>query len=626
MQIVVLDFETYYTKGFELKGMMDYPDGLKRRSTTEAYIRDPRFDPICCCLYFPESGATVQLKKLDISTGLAALPWSDIIVLCHHAQFDGLILSHHYGHRPKVWLDTYSMASVILGNHIKVGLDSLCSHYGLPAKTVPYNLFRGKRFEELDAYTLQQVMNGCSDDCLRTWEVFNKLLLDYTIAAGKGEVFPTSEIELIDKTIRWFTEPKLVGDIELLAEIWQEERRSKADALAEIGATIQDVRSDKNLIALFEAEGVEVAYKPGKNGNMIPCFAATDDWLREMQDADDPRVAALADARVSVKSNAVQSRADTLGWMASRGHLCIYLRYGAAHTTRWGGGDGSNFQNNKRGHRIRHATVAPDGFFLAAPDSSQIECRLLNTLAGQWDVVERFRTGADPYVALASAIYGRGITKSDIAERGAGKQGELSCGYMAGAATFQRTAAKGAYGPPAKITREFAQYCVDTYRNTHLAIAGPRGYWYQAGEMLKHLDAGSNLMWGPLEIRNHRIWLPNGLPLIYDTLKWHVDLENGDSHWRLLTRRGWTKMYSGRLVENVVQALARVKIAEDILEIGKELDTVGMSHDEVWVLIPEGPDADEALKWCEQVMARPASWLPQCPFAAEGKMGKAYPK
>ena len=86
-------------------------------------------------------------------------------------------------------------------------------------------------------------------------------------------------------------------------------------------------------------------------------------------------------------------------------------------------------------------------------------------------------------------------------------------------------------------------------------------------------------------------------------------------------------MYSGKLVENVVQALARVKIAEDILEIQRGgLHVKGMSHDEAWILIPQGSMAQQALQWCGQVMSRPASWLPACPFAADLAMAEHYPK
>jgi DNA polymerase len=87
----------------------------------------------------------------------------------------------------------------------------------------------------------------------------------------------------------------------------------------------------------------------------------------------------------------------------------------------------SNFQNFKRGSDLRRAILAPEGYELATIDLSQIECRLLNFLAGQEDVIERFRSGGDPYVGIATAFYGRAITKADAAERGTGKQAELSC-------------------------------------------------------------------------------------------------------------------------------------------------------------------------------------------------------
>ena len=54
---------------------------------------------------------------------------------------------------------------------------------------------------------------------------------------------------------------------------------------------------------------------------------------------DAPRVRALAEARLAAKSNIVQTRSERLGWMSTRGEMCVYLAYCAAHTTRWGGGD-----------------------------------------------------------------------------------------------------------------------------------------------------------------------------------------------------------------------------------------------------------------------------------------------
>lgn len=142
--------------------------------------------------------------------------------------------------------------------------------------------------------------------------------------------------------------------------------------------------------------------------------------------------------------------------------------------------------------------------------------------------------------------------------------------------------------------------------------------------MLGHLQAGSRLTWGPMEVKDHRLWLPNGLPLIYETLEW--DPETGE--WWLRTRRGWTKMYGAKLVENVVQALARVKIGEDMLRIHREtgLRIVSMSHDEPWVLLPDSSEAPALLKFCVSVLASSPAWLPEAPLAADAKMGVRYAK
>jgi len=66
----------------------------------------------------------------------------------------------------------------------------------------------------------------------------------------------------------------------------------------------------------------------------------------------------------------------------------------------------SNWLNFKRGSAIRRAIMAPDGYLLAPVDSSQIEFRCCMYLAGQTDVLDLMKAGGDPYITLASLIYG----------------------------------------------------------------------------------------------------------------------------------------------------------------------------------------------------------------------------
>src|ERR1700690_2208468 len=98
MNIVTIESETFFSDDYTLK-----------KQSTEAYIRDPRFE----C-----HGWAVRWNDgPPIWVGGAAfhgIEWQDRLkesaVLCHHAQFDGLILSHHYGIKPRFFVDTLSMS------------------------------------------------------------------------------------------------------------------------------------------------------------------------------------------------------------------------------------------------------------------------------------------------------------------------------------------------------------------------------------------------------------------------------------------------------------------------------------------------------------------------------------
>ena len=238
--------------------------------------------------------------------------------------------------------------------------------------------------------------------------------------------FPLEELQVIDMTVRMFTEPKLLGDIDVFAKVWSFEQERKAQLLEDLGVASSDLQSADKFAALLQAEGIAPERKAGKNGE-IYAFAKTDQFMVDLLENDDERIRTLAEARLGLKSTLDQTRAERLGFMATRGPMPVYLQYCGAHTTRWSGGDKLNWQNLKRGSALRKGCRAPAGHRIVKADKSQIECRILNYVAGQWDVIEKFAAGVDPYVGIASQFYGRAITKADPAERGVGKQLELSC-------------------------------------------------------------------------------------------------------------------------------------------------------------------------------------------------------
>jgi DNA polymerase len=337
--------------------------------------------------------------------------------------------------------------------------------------------------------------------------------------------------------------------------------------------------------------------------------------MQELLDHDSERVRALAEARIGTKSSNVQTRAAALGWMSRRGPLCVYLKYFGAATARWSGGDGSNFQNFKRGHDLRKAIRAPAGRRFAIIDLAQIECRLLNWLAGQEDVIERFRDSADPYVNLASLFYGRQITRADAAERGTGKQGELSCGYGCGWKKFQKVAALGTYGPSVTLTDMDAMRAVALYRQTHQNVVQ---YWKECELMLQRLadPRYEGVAWGPMWVADQAIKLPNGVKLRYDAL------EQRDGEWQLKTREGWQKMYGAKLAQNICEGLARTIFSDALLRL-PVLKLVMMSHDEAVFLLHD--DADD-IEFILDEFKRPPSWAPDLPLDAEGHLSEVYSK
>jgi DNA polymerase len=596
MDIITLDFETFFDQDYTLSKL-----------STEAYVRDPRFEVLGCGIRW-SNGKLAWYTDQQLENGVLA-GFQDHAFLCHHAHFDGLILSHCFGLRPRAWLDTLSMARQVVGNHLPKGLDALAEHFGLPTKSVPYALFKGKSWDSIPPADQAAIADGCLHDVELTWEIFTRLARE----------FPASEYLLVDLTIRMFTEPVLEGDLDLFARLWLAERDRKRDLLRQAGVTAAELQSSARFAALLSEAGVEIPMKPGKH-HPIPCFARTDQFMRDLQDDPDEYLAGLARARLGIRSTLVQTRVERLGDAAARGPLPVYLRYCGAHTTRWSGGDSTNFQNFTRGHPIRDALRVPEGFIGAVVDASQIECRLLSTFAGQADIVAAFREGRDLYAELASKLYGRPITRANVRERQVGKVLELASGYGGGAITLQRVLANGS--PAIQMAPGEAEHAVGTYRATHSAVTA---LWASLGLLIPILGDRDH---PPVHVghgvwaHRGRLWGPTGTWIDYSTLEPDPDKPG----WRFRKRDGWTRIWGGFLTENLIQFLARIHLGEVMKSLVREgiPRIVLCTHDDIFALIRDDSDAEAWLARMIAVMSTPPAWLPEVPLAAEGHLGHTY--
>jgi DNA polymerase len=310
--------------------------------------------------------------------------------------------------------------------------------------------------------------------------------------------------------------------------------------------------------------------------------------------------------------------------IAYRGELPVPLRYYAAHTGRWGGDDKLNLQNLPRSSLLKKAIIAPDKYQIVDSDSSQIEARTLAWLAGQDDLVDAFEKGEDVYKIMASAIYNKPVNDITKDERFVGKTTILGAGYGMGAKKFQAQLKNF----KVEVELEEAQRIIDTYRETYPKI---RRLWFDAGEALSAIMNNQQTFLGRddlLAVEGTKgIKLPNGLYIRYPNLRMHTAEEGGKSELVYDTRRGKqtvpNRIYGGKVVENVCQALARIIIGEQMLLVAKKYRVVMTVHDAIACLVPE-MEIDNGVEYVELCMKIRPSWAPELPLNCEAGHGYSY--
>jgi DNA polymerase len=336
-------------------------------------------------------------------------------------------------------------------------------------------------------------------------------------------------------------------------------------------------------------------------------------------------VQALVGARLGNKTTLEETRTQRFIDIAGRGPLPAPIKYYAAHTGRWGGDDKINLQNlpsrGQNAGKLKKAIKAPEGYSIIDADSAQIEARVLAWLAGQEDLVEAFAKKEDVYKKMAAYIYGKPEADITKPERFVGKTTILGCGYGMGAAKFQ--AALKSSTPSTEITIEEARRIIDIYRKTSPEITR---LWTQAQKMLISLSQGNGASVGRagvLEVvpKETGIKLPNGLLLRYDDLQARQGEKGYEFTYK--TRKGRIKIYGGKVVENVCQAIARCIIGEQMVRIAKRYKVVLTVHDAVACVVPDA-EVWEAQVYVEECMRWVPEWSTGLPLNCESGFGKSY--
>jgi DNA polymerase I-like protein with 3'-5' exonuclease and polymerase domains len=562
MDILTIDFETYYDREFSLS-----------KITTEEYVRSKHFETIGVAVKVND-GKTEWYSgtKEQVKFWLGKFKWHESVALAHNAMFDMAILNWQFGYRPKKIADTLSMARAIHGTEVGGSLGVLVQHYQLGEKGTEVVNALGKRRADFTDEEIARYASYCINDVDLTYELFKCLAGD----------FPIPELELIDLTIRMFTEPVLKLDKTVLANHLVEIRSSKDMLLRNITENKEELMSNPKFAEILRKCGVEPPMKVSPaTGKDTYAFSKTDEEFKALLEHENVNVQALVAARLGMRSTIEETRTERFIEIGQRGLLPIPLRYYAAHTGRWGGDDKVNMQNLPRSSPLKNAIVAPDGYFIVDSDSSQIEARTLAWLAEQNDLVEAFDKGEDVYKIMASAIYGKPQEEITKDERFVGKTTILGAGYGMGPVKFK--AQLKTFN--VDLSEEECKRIISVYRETYPRI--PQ-LWKQASSALLAIANEQTAPLGregALVVEGSKgIRLPNGLYIKYPNLRRWVN-DQGKEELVYDTKKGKAvipnRIYGGKVIENVCQALARIVIAEQMLMIAKKYRVVMTVHDAI---------------------------------------------
>ena len=623
-QIVTLDFETFYDKGFSLSKL-----------TTEEYIQDPQFQVIGYAVKINDGSTKWYTgSHEELHDELLKIDWDNSMLLCHNTLFDGAILSWTFGLQPFAYLDTLCMARALHGVNAGGSLKALAERYSLGQKGTEVLDALGKRLEDFKPHELHQYGEYCKNDVELTHKLFQEL----------SKTFPVEELKLIDITLRMYTNPVLRVDDGLLVSRLEEVTDEKQKLLAGLKNRLEcedeecvrkKLASNKQFAELLTELGVDVPLKISPTtGNETYALAKNDIGFQRLCEHEDSFIQELCSVRLGTKSTMEEARIERFLDIGARnrGLIPIPLKYYGAHTGRWSGIDKVNFQNlpsrDVKKKALKNAILPPEGYVILNVDSSQIEARILVWLAGQEDIVKQYREGQDVYSNFAGIVYGRHIDKRNKKERFIGKTCTLGLGYGTGWQKLQHTLKT--QPPGADLPDHECQRLVKRYREINYKVID---LWSRCDRALEYLCNWEQLMtqgYGkPYYLDTHNVIrvtpkgleLPNGLYIQYPQLRWDTSEAKGKFLYK--NRYGETSIWGGSVVENVVQALARIIIGEQMVRINERYKPVLTVHDAV-VCVAAESEKDEALKFIMDEMSKAPEWAPDLPIACEGAYATNY--
>jgi len=430
MNLLTLDWETFYDKDYSLKKM-----------SPAEYILDPRFEP---------TGLAVKLGKMKsvwvegdrAGDFFKRMPADGTIAVSHNALFDMSICAWRFGWVPQVMVDTLGIARALLQAYLKsLALGSVGQYLGLGGKVegalanvIGMRLAQIKAHPQIYARFIAYGLND-AEICYGIYE--------WAVLGGR---FPPIEIAVQDAVLRCAVTPQFNINQTTLAESLNEIKQQKLQLLESIGMTNPDgseneeqknkLMSNEMFADLLRDVGIDPPMKVSQiTGKDAYAFSKQDQDFIDLLEHPDVKVQALVSARLGHKSTIEETRHErfinisNLYWpdtpVTTGGYhhyMPMPLRYSGAHTHRLSGDWKLNVQNMGRGSKLRQSLEAPEGYTVVAGDESQVEARFVCTLCGQTDMRDQFARGEDVYSIFAGGLFRMTVTKANKIERFIGKQ------------------------------------------------------------------------------------------------------------------------------------------------------------------------------------------------------------
>lgn len=649
MKVLTLDFETFWSQTHSLTKM----------SPIE-YVMHPETEIISCAVKLEDGPTSVFFGEDAIRAALVDHQIDKHLVIAHNmSMFDCMLVAWRLRLAPRMWGCTLAMARPVHGKDGALSLAWLVKNYGIGVKDNAALInTKGRHLCDFTPEEIAAMRVYNRDDTDQCWELF-KIFRPQLSAA---------ELWTIDANIRMLVEEKFVLDVPLLENALAREKAKKRKTLMKLadvlgirtlvpagmeddeldaGAVAQQVKdelmSGPKFAKLLQTLGADVPMKPSPSDadKEIPALAKDDEAFKDLLEHDNDIVAAAAAARLEMKSTLLETRIESFLATGNvrAGYLPIPAKYYGAHTGRDSGElynalnlPRIDWDNNgkivpKLTNALRLGVRSPPGKVIFAADLSGIEMRVNHTLwkVGYSTALWKRDPTADIYKPTAARYYNIPEDQVDKARRQFGKVQQLACGFQVGPPKFRDFARKFNL----ILDLDTARRGVQGWRDIHPEIADKtNGGWARCQRALDFILAGKEWdidPWGLTHTCKEGVALPDGRLIRYPHLRQSVNEKSGYAEWKYGTGRHTTYIYGGKMDENIVQALARIVLMDNVIEFWKRtgLRTALRVYDEA-VYVVDAAEAPALLAELLSIMRTAPRWWPELVTWSEGDIAASY--